>query len=337
MSTTASQTTTSPGFNPRQVTAYAAFGLLGLIWGSNFIFVKWAAVSISPEQIVLLRIIFGFIPLVVFALATRSLHWRDLRHLHHFTVMALLATAIYYFAFAKGTVLLLSSVAGMLSGAIPLFTFVTAWVFLRDEPINLRSVCGTLLGFAGVLLIARPWSGSGQVNLPGVFWMIAGSLSVGCSFVYARRFISPLGLSPLALTTYQIGLALLLLLATVDRHGITAIFADRHATLGLVLGLGLFGTGLAYILYYVLVDRLGAIAASGVTYVPPVVALLIGFFSVGEPVGVLDIGAMVAILGGVALLQSGRLGPMKDPTAPVIDAADLQANQYRQQTVKSGT
>ena len=303
MSLAALRPAARPGFNPRQVTAYIAFSLLGLIWGSNFIFVKWAAVFIAPEQIVLLRITFGFIPLVVFALATRSLHWRDLRHLHHFTVMALLATAIYYFAFAKGTVLLLSSVAGMLSGAIPLFTFATAWLFLRNEPINLRSVCGTLLGFAGVLLIARPWSGSGQVSLPGVLWMIAGSLSVGCSFVYARRFISPLGLSPLALTTYQIGLALLLLLATVDRHGITAIFADSRATLGLVLGLGLFGTGLAYILYYVLVARLGAIAASGVTYVPPLVALLIGFFSVGEPVRLLDVGAMVAILGGVALLQ----------------------------------
>ena len=327
--------TVVPRSNPRQVAAYGAFASLGLIWGSNFIFVKWAAVSISPEQIVLLRIVFGFVPLLVFALATRSLHWRDIRHIHHFAVMALLATAFYYLAFAKGTVLLLSSVAGMLSGAIPLFTFLTAWLFLRDEPINMRSVSGTLLGFAGVLAIARPWSGGGEVSLPGVLWMIGGSLSVGCSFVYARKFISPLGLSPLALTTYQIGLALLLLLATVDRHGITAIFADRHATLGLVLGLGLFGTGLAYILYYVLVARLGAIAASGVTYVPPVVALLIGFFSVGEPVGVLDVGAMVAILGGVALLQLGRLGPVRAATAPVIVTADLQANQYRHHNVGS--
>ena len=142
--------------------------------------------------------------------------------------------------------------------------------------------------------------------------MIGGSLSVGCSFVYARKFISPLGLSPLALTTYQIGMALVLLLATVDRHGIMAIFADRRATVGLMLGLGLCGTGLAYILYYVLIAQLGAIAASGVTYVPPVVALLIGFFSVGEPVGLVDVGAMVAILTGVGLLQSGRLGQTKE-------------------------
>ena len=96
--------------------AYAAFAALGLIWGSNFIFVKWAALSISPSQIVLLRVLFGFLPLLVAALATRALHWRHWRHAHHFLMMSLLATTFYYVAFAKGTVLLLSSVAGMLSG-----------------------------------------------------------------------------------------------------------------------------------------------------------------------------------------------------------------------------
>ena len=288
-------------------TAYGAFLLLGLIWGSNFIFVKWAAASINPAQIVLLRVLFGFLPLFIFALATRSLHWRHLRHVHHFIVMALLATAFYYVAFAKGTVLLLSSVAGMLSGAIPIFTFVAAWLFLRDEPLNGRSVGGTLLGFVGVLMIARPWSSDiVQVSVAGVLWMIAGSLSVGCSFVYARKFMSPLGVSPVVLTTYQIGLALIVLLLATDYHGITQIFADRRATIGLIVGLGLCGTGFAYILYYLLVDELGAVASSGVTYIPPVVALLIGVLWVGEPVHSLDYVSMAAILGGVGLLQSGR-------------------------------
>jgi drug/metabolite transporter (DMT)-like permease len=287
--------------------AYGAFAALGLIWGTNFIFVKWAAAAISPAQIVLLRVLFGFLPLLVFALVTGALRWRDWRHAHHFLVMSLLATAFYYVAFAKGTVLLLSSVAGMLSGAIPLFTFVTAWLFLREEPLNGRSVGGILLGFLGVVLIARPWSGGiGQVGTAGVLWMVAGSLSVGCSFVYARKFVGPLGLSPLALTTYQIGLALIVLLVTTDLDGITLVLADRRATLGLVLGLGLCGTGVAYILYYLLVERLGAVAASGVTYVPPVVALLIGALWVGEPVRPSDVAAMAAILLGVGVLQSGR-------------------------------
>ncbi|MBB4001198.1 DMT family transporter [Aurantimonas endophytica] len=287
--------------------AYAAFVALGLIWGSNFIFVKWAAEWISPSQIVLLRVLFGFLPLLVTSVATRALQWRDWRHAHHFVVMSVLATTFYYVAFAKGTVLLLSSVAGMLSGAIPLFTFVTALAFLRSEPINARSVVGTLLGFLGILLIARPWNQDlGGVDPVGILWMIAGSFSVGASFVYAKRFISPLGLTPLALTTYQIGIALVLLVATTDLDGIGAVIGDTRASLGLVLGLGLCGTGLAYILYYRIVDRLGAVAASGVTYIPPVVSLAIGAMLVGEPVKPLDIVAMGAILVGVAVLQSGR-------------------------------
>ena len=145
-----------------------------------------------------------------------------------------------------------------------------------------------------------------QVSVPGVLWMIGGSLSVGCSFVYARKFISPLKLSPLTLTTYQIGLALIVLFLTTDRHGITQVFADRRATVGLVLGLGLCGTGLAYIFYYFIVDQVGAVAASGVIYIPPVVALLIGVLWVGEPVEDLDFIAVTAILAGVAVLQSGR-------------------------------
>ena len=287
--------------------AYLAFAKLGLIWGLNFIFVKWAVHLISPAQIVLLRVLFGFLPLFVFAVATGALHWRDWRHAHHFAVMAVLATAFYYFAFAKGTALLLSSVAGMLSGAIPLFTFVTALAFLRQEPINPRSIGGTLVGFAGIALIARPWNQSIEaVNVVGVLWMIAGSFSVGCSFVYARRFISPLGLSPLALTTYQNGGALLILLAATDLHGIGAVFVDTRAWLGLVFGLGLCGTGPAYICYYMIVDRLGAVMASGVTYIPPMVALIVGTALAGEPVHGIDVMAMVAILLGVGILQSGR-------------------------------
>lgn len=287
--------------------AYLAFVLLGVIWGSNFLFMKWAADWISPSQVALLRVVFGFIPILIVGLATRSLRLAHLRHAHHFIVMALLATAIYYVAFAKGTALLLSSLAGMLSGAIPLFTFVAAWVFLRSEPLNGRSIGGTLLGFLGVLLIARPWQGEvAEIDPLGVLYMVLGSLSVGLSFVYARRFVSPLRLPPLALATYQTGFALLLLLAVTELEGTAQLFAHPKAAMGMVIGLGLLGTGVAYILYYFIVDRLGAVVASGVTYIPPVVALLIGTLLVGEPVRALDLVAMVAILAGVGILQSGR-------------------------------
>lgn len=286
--------------------AYIAFAALGLIWGSNFLFMRMASEWISPAQIVFLRVLFGFLPILVFALATRALKWRHLRHAHHFIVMSLLATVVYYYAFAKGASLLLSS------GAIPLFSFVCVWALLRDERMSGRMIAGVLCGFLGVVLIAHPWTSVGAgVDPHGVMYMVAGSLSVGCSFAYARRFLSGLNLSPLALATWQIGFASIVISCVTDFHGISRIAAHTGALVGLVLGLGLLGTGLAYMLYYFIVQRLGALAASSVTYIPPVVALLIGMLFAGETIGPLQLLAMACILGGVYLLQSGRRGGPK--------------------------
>ncbi|OSQ38331.1 DMT family transporter [Thalassospira mesophila] len=294
---------------------YIAYVILGLIWGTPFIFTHWAAVYITPAQIVLVRVISGFIPVLLFAIATRALKWRHLRHAHHFLAMAALATALYYLAFAKGTILLLTSVAGMLSGAIPLFSCLCALVFLRSEPLGRQSIGGMLMGFAGVLVIARPWeTGLGTVDPMGVLYIVLGSLSLGASFVYARKFISPLGIAPAALCTYQMGLGAIALLLTVDLGGASAIFNDTKAAIGLILGLGAVGTGVAYILYYLIVQKLGAVTAASVTYIPPVVALFIGCALAGEPLHLLDLAATIAILAGVFTMQAGRQRHIKTPS-----------------------
>lgn len=311
--------------------AHLAFAALGLIWGTNFLFMKWASVYLSASQIVFLRVLFGFLPLLAGALLTGALKWRHLRHAHHFMVMALLATVIYYYAFAKGSSLLASGVAGMLSGAIPLVSFVCAWILLRQERPTTRMLAGIVGGFVGVLLIAQPWRASDAgVDPIGVAYMLAGSLSVGCSFVYARRFLSNLDMSPLALSTWQIGFALVVIACITDFHGITRVIDDRRASIGLLFGLGLCGTGLAYLLYYFIVGRLGALAASSVTYIPPVVALLMGTMVAGEPLRPVDVVAMATILGGVYLLQrrgpATPEGPVAKPTAPPQTIVDASSN-----------
>ncbi|RME14001.1 MAG: DMT family transporter [Alphaproteobacteria bacterium] len=287
--------------------ARVAFWGLGLVWGSNFIFMKWAADLITPMQIVFLRVLFGFLPVAAYALATGALRLQHMRHGGHFLVMSLLATSVYYFGFAKGTSLLLSGVAGALSGAIPLFSFIAAALFLRDEPVGGRKLAGVAIGFAGVVMIADPFSADlAATNLEGVAYMALGSLSVGLSFVYAKRFLTGLDIKPAALTTYQLGLALAVLGLATDFEGIGAIWTDPRAATGLVAGLGLMGTGLAYIAYYLIVRNLGAVAASSVTYIPPVVALAIGALLVGEPIGPMAYVATALIFVGVWLLGTRR-------------------------------
>lgn len=296
-----------------------AFAFLGIIWGTNFIFMRQASEWISPVQIVFLRVLCGFVPIAVMAWMQKAVRREHLKYTGHFLVMALLATVIYYWAFASGTSLLLSGVSGVLSGAIPLFSFIVAAIFLRQEKITVMRLCGLMLGFAGVILIAKPWQVSGEsISLAGVGYMILGSLSVGISFVYAKKFLADKQIAPLALTTYQIGLALVILACITPFTGITAIAQDSTASLGLIIGLGLLGTGVAYLTYYYLILNLGAVVASSVTYIPPVVALIVGFLAANEQLGVTEILSMVLIMSGVFLLQRPSRRPEAEKEAEAV-------------------
>lgn len=285
---------------------YIAFLLLGLFWGSNFIYMKMATQYISASQITLLRILFGFLPLLVFALQKRVINRAQLRCLPHFLVMAVVATAYYYYAIVKGTALLPSGVAGILGGSIAMFTTIATLLFLRSEKLNALMAGGVLLGFCGIALIARPWEVIGRtIDIHGVLWMLSATSILGVSYVYVRRFLAPYNLPPLALATWQTGLALVVLLFVTDTSGIQNVLQDIHATVGVVVGLGVLGTGIAFLLYYYLLQELGAVAASGATYITPIVALSISWFA-GEPVGMLEIGAVALVIASIAMLQVGR-------------------------------
>ena len=285
--------------------AYTALILLGVIWGSNFIFMKWATALITPSQTVFLRVLFGFIPLALIAWRHKVITRDQLAYLPHFIVMSVLATSFYYYGFIAGTALLPSSIAGLLSGSIPIFTFVGAALFLPEEKPTKQMALGVALGFAGIALSARPWQGGINISLIGVLWMLAGSLSVGASFVYVRRFLSHLKLPPLALATWQIGIAVMTLAVLIDFDGITHIATDAQALWGTVLGLGILGTGAAFLIYYFIIETLGSVRAAGATYIAPIVAVIIGAI-IGEAITYVEIIALLLILSGVLLIQIGR-------------------------------
>jgi drug/metabolite transporter (DMT)-like permease len=295
--------------------AYAALVLLGVIWGSNFIFMKWATALISPSQTVFLRVLFGFLPLALIAWRTKVITRKQLKYLPHFIAMSVLATSFYYYGFVAGTALLPTSIAGLLSGSIPIFTFLGAALFLPEERPTKQMAIGIILGFAGIVLSAQPWQGDAGVSVIGVLWMLTGSLSIGASFVYARRFLSHLKLPPLALATWQIGIAVITLAVLIDFDGITNIATDSHAMWGTFFGLGILGTGAAFLIYYYIIETLGSVRAAGATYIAPVVAVIIGAI-IGEDITRLEVIALLLILGGVLLIQTGRKRAVQ--TSPIL-------------------
>ena len=283
------------------------FAILGIIWGSNFIYMKWASEYLSDIQIVLIRVLFGFIPVLIYAMYLKVLKLEHLKHSFHFFVMSLLATTVYYYFFVKASSLLLSGVVGALSGTIPLFTFILAVIFIKEEKITPLRILGISIGLLGVVLIAKPYDANLlETNIEGVIFAITGSLIIGISFVYAKRFISPLKIHFAALTSYQLGYALLVLLFITDYIGIENILPHTHVFIGLVVGLGLLGTGLAFIIYYYLIERIGAVNASSATYLPPLVALFIAYFFVNENITFVDLLATVLIFSGVFLINAKK-------------------------------
>lgn len=281
-----------------------AFWLIGIIWGSNFIYMKWASEYLSASQVVFIRVLFGFIPVFCYALYLKVIKVEHFKYAIHFFIMSLLGTTVYYYFFVKAAALLLSGVNGALSGSIPLFTFILSIIFINEERATFRRFLGIIVGLLGVILIAKPFDANLlQTNINGVIYIVTGSLILGMSFVYAKKFISRLKIHFAALTTYQLGFALLVLTIITDFSNISNILNNTHVFLGAVFGLGLLGTGLAFILYYYLVEKLGAVNASTATYIPPVVALFIGYFFIGENITLVDILATMLIFSGVFLIN----------------------------------
>lgn len=289
-----------------RLTASAALLGLGVLWGTNFVFMQLAEPYLSISQITLLRLLFGLLPVVAFAAATRALSWSHLRYLPHFLIQAILAAGLYYYAYAAGTFRLDSGVAGVLSGSIPLFATLGAVAFFRTEAPTLRKLIGIVLGAVGVVVLAQPWRAE-STDLIGVVWMLVGSASLGLSFGYARRFISPLHIPAAASASYQMVLATLAFAVATDYSGITSQSTDTGAWWGVIIGLGIFGTGIAFILYYVAVNGLGAVTASTATYIAPVVALIIGIVLLGEELHLVTVIAVVLILAAAMTIQPPSL------------------------------
>ena len=282
--------------------SWSLLGLLGVIWGTNFLFMKMAVAVVPPLEVAWLRTIFGALPIAAFALVRGSLARTDWRFAHHFAAMALLANVGPYVFFVIGTAHLPSGVAGVISGAIPFVTAAIVAIALPAERLTRVKALGLGIGFAGVLLVAPLGRGaasaSGGSPLIGVAAMLAGSVSYALALVYARRFMVSLGLGPVKLATYQMLFAAVLLAPFAAPGHWSELAAHSEALLALVFGLGLAGTGIAFVIYYQLIQSLGALKAASVYYIPPVVALVVGWAIAGETITLVQaIGATLVMAG----------------------------------------
>lgn len=281
------------------------FVLLALAWGSSFLFIKVGLEGLSPGQVVLGRMLSGAITLLAIVAVMRQPLPRDRAVWGHLLVVALLLCVIPFLLFCWAEGRISSGLASIYNATTPLMTMAVAMVALPSEPRTRDRMIGLVLGFLGVLVILSPWNGLAQTSVPGQLACLAATACYGAAFTYLRRFVSPRGLPAVSVACVQVllGAAVMILLSPVVATGPTHLSAK---VVGCVVALGVFGTGLAYVWNTNIVSDWGATTASTVTYLTPVVGVILGVVLLGEHLTWSEpIGAVLVIIGIMA--SQGRL------------------------------
>lgn len=296
-------------------TNLARLGLLALLWGSGFLWIKLALRGFSPVQIVFVRLVLGFAVLAPIVLARRLGFPIGRRVWAHLFVAALFANAIPYVLFGIGERTVASNIAGLLNATTPVWTLLVAYAAGTDRTITMRRGLGVVLGFTGTVLIFSPWHTAAGIASWGGLACLAASASYGVSYVYMARYLTGRGLPPITLSASQLGAAAILLALAVPVAGLQTPHWRADAVISLVI-LGALGTGVAYILNYRLIADEGATVASTTTYLLPIVAVILGAVTLAEPVTASMVAGMALILAGVWLIQRRQATtPRRNATA----------------------
>ena len=293
----------------RRLTAWPTrFVALAGIWGFSFVFIKVADEALSPTAVALGRVLLGGATLLAILAVRREGLPRGLDTWRHIFVAALLMCSVPFTLFAAGEREVPSVLAGIWNGTTPLFAVPLAVLLLVEPRPTRERMAGILVGFLGVLTVLGAWRGFGGASLEGNLFCLAGAACYGAGFPYVRRNLtgraSALSLAAAQMVCASVQLALVAPLLTAAPGRLPL------RVLGAIAGLGVLGSGIAYVLNFSIIRDVGPTVSSTVTYVIPVFATVAGVLVLGEHLSWNEpLGAAVIILG--ALLAQGSLRPAR--------------------------
>ena len=274
--------------------------LPGLIWGASFLFIAEALAAVAPNGVTFLRLAIGLVTLSVVPGVWKRVPWADAGAIAGLGVIWM-AFPYSMFPFAEQHVS--SALAGMLNGATPIFVVIVASVLARELPSG-SVVLGLVAGIAGTVLIALPDLGGsgGAAARTGVLMILAATVSYGFSINLARPLQQAHGSLPVV---WRAMATATLITAPLGVPAVAAAHWSTRPALAL-LALGALGTAVANVLMTAAVGRVGAARASAVTFLMPVVALVLGVVVRGERVALVSVGGCALCLAGAAVIQRAR-------------------------------
>jgi len=293
--------------------------LVATIWGFSFYLMMIGLEAFTPVGVAFTRIALGAATLVILSLVTKTplpprWAWKYL------FIVSLLWVSVPWMLFAFAETRISSALAGIFNGATPLMTLIAILLVFPEEKPTRQRIFGLLLGFVGVLVVLGIWDTGAAENGAGIDFVGVGAaiLAISCygfGFPYARRYLTgPTVREPLAPISLASGMMLFGVVITGPIVAFTGI-TNAVMTVGPLLAmaaLGILGSGLAYALSFKVVVASDATTASTVTYITPLVAVVVGAILLNEHITWNQpVGGFIVVLG--AATAQGLLGRKADP------------------------
>jgi len=259
-----------------------AFILLAAVWSSSFLWIKIAVQELSPFLLVSLRTLFGALSGILAIVITRTPLPRQRSVWTALAVLGLTNVAVPFVLISWGEQSIDSAVASILNATVPLFIFLIANLFLHDERLTPPRILGLITGFVGVIILLIKDLQPGLHNsILGQAAVLLAAVFYAGSAVYARLKTDRVpglvrGILPLVSATTLMWTGTALLESPIHLPSLPLTWLA-------VIWLGVLGSGLAFILWYYLLQEVGPTRASLVNYTLPLGGVLLGVIFLKEP------------------------------------------------------
>ena len=291
----------SPGRAGPDRLTLVVFLLLALTWGASFLFMKVGLEGLSPGQVSLGRMLLGAATLVGIMLVTRRTWPREPRIWAHLLVVAALLCSVPFTLFAWAEQFVPSGLASVYNATTPLMALLALPLLFPAERLTVAQRIGVGIGAVGIVVVAAPWRFFAAGMSADALWaqlaLLGATACYGVGTVYTRRFVSTSRLDSVQIAAVQLVLGAGLLVLAAPFQALSPITLDWRI-IGAMAGLGILGTGLAYVWMTRVIRRWGAARASTVTYLTPIVGVALGVGVLGETLHWHEpVGGAIVILG----------------------------------------
>ena len=265
--------------------------ILGAVWGSAFMFIKIATPELGPIALVNIRLAVAGLIFIPFLLQQKYLkHFRS--NLKNILVLSVINTALPFSLFAYASLESSSNMLSILNGTTAIMAVVISTIWLKIR-LNIFQIMGVFIGLFGIVVLANP--DNVYISMKATIFCLSAAFCYALSANYIQKFAYKT--NTIVLIGWSLVIASLLLLP-ITFFNLPSQFPSNNVIFS-ILWLGVISTGVAFLGYVRLIEKVGAVKTATVAYFIPVFGVIWGYVFLGEPITSQILIGMILILIGI--------------------------------------